>query len=139
MTRVAYAVPRRLVALLAAVAATAGVMALRAPFPGRFLLGVVAVAATAEALRSALLRPTLRADENGIEVVAGLRRRHLPWADVESVTTLAPPSEGGMLRRRANALEIDLGDRLVLVPAYRLGVSGETAASELATIRTGPY
>jgi len=61
----------------------------------------------------------------------GLRREHLAWHDVTSIGTLDPPRSGRRLRRRANALEIDLDDRLVVVAGYRLGVPVEVAAGRL--------
>jgi hypothetical protein len=53
--------------------------------------------------------------------VVGLRRERHPWSAVTDVAPLAPPAAAARLRRRANALEVDLGDRLLVVPAYRLG------------------
>lgn len=105
----------------------------------RFLLAVPAVVLAAEALRSALLRPTLAADEDGIEVVTGWSRKRYPWSSVVSVGAMGPPSSGGRLRRRANALEIDLGERLLVVPGYRLGKPvAQVAAGITMSGRTGP-
>lgn len=131
---VAFAPRPWVVATLVAVTAAGCVAAATTPFPGRFLFLVVAVAGGAESVRSLLLRPTLRADEHGLEVVSGFRRERHPWSAVANVTPLGEPGGGGHLRRRANALEIDLGDRLLLVPAYRLGTSAEEATRGL-----GPY
>ena len=138
MTRT-YAVRPPVAGFLAGVAAVAWVLTIGAELPGRFLYGVLAVAATAEAVRAVALRPTLRADADGFDVVVGLRRERHAWTDVEDVAALRPPSGGGHLRRRANALEIDLGDRLVVVPAYRLGCSGALVAEEIATVRGASY
>lgn len=136
MTRVAYAVRPWLATALAAAAVGSTAVAARTPMPERFLLGVVAVATTVEALRALLIRPTLSADVGGIEVVTGLTRLRLPWSEVVDVGALEPPERGGGLRRRADALEIDLGERLVVVPAYRLGTSAAAAASTLRELST---
>lgn len=130
-----FAVRPWLVALLAAATATGAVVAARTPLPGRFLFLVVTVATGAETLRALVFRPTLRADADGIEVVTGLRRERLPWSAVDAVTTIQTPSSAGTtMRRRADALEIDLGERLVVVPAYRLGTSANEAAESLRTL-----
>jgi hypothetical protein len=120
--RVAYAVRPVVIALLGLGAVAALALAILTDGPGRFLLGVAAACAAGEALRSGLLRPTLAADADGFEVAHGLTRERHPWTAVTSVGTLQPPGGGGRLRRRANAVEIDLGERLLVVPAYRLGV-----------------
>lgn len=110
-------------------------VAARGHGPDRFLFGVLAVATAVEALRGALLRPTLAADAAGIEVVSGLRRRRHPWSSVVAVGALAPPEGGGRLRRRANAVEIDLGERLVVVPAYRLDAPVPEIVAALSSSR----
>lgn len=129
-----FAVSPWLVATLGAGTTLATVAAARTPFPGRFLLLVIAAAAGVETLRGLLLRPTLRADADGIEVVTGLRRERIPWHLVHDVTTLDPPVDGKALRRRANALEIDLGERLVVVPAYRLGAPAADVALSIRAL-----
>jgi hypothetical protein len=133
-----YAVRPAVVALFAlgAVAALAAVAAIP-DRPGRFLFAVAAAGFAAEAVRSALLRPTLTADAGGIDVASGLGRATYPWSAVAAVDALRPPTGGGRLRRRADALEIDLGDRLVLVPAYRLGRAAAAVAGELDSLRRG--
>lgn len=136
MTRVAYAVRPLLAWTVAAVSVVAWVMVVRTPMPGRFLFAVLAVGATVEAVRALLLRPTLSADEHGIEVVTGFRRERHPWSAVEHVSTLGPPTERRALRSGLNALEIDLGERLIVVPAYRLGASGDDVAAALAPMRS---
>jgi len=133
---VTYAVPRRVIAALAVVAVAAAAIAVTLDGPGRLLFAVLALGAAAEATRSIALRPTVRAGENGIDVAHGLRREHLAWHDITSIGTLDPPGSGRKLRRRANALEIDLDDRLVVVAGYRLGVSVTTAADALGELRS---
>jgi hypothetical protein len=103
--------------------------------PGRLLFAVAAAGAAFETLRALLLRPTLRADAEGLEVVVGLRRERHPWATVTSVGTLE--ARGSRPRRRAHALEIDLGVRLLVVPAYRLGASVEDVAEGVSGMMSG--
>lgn len=130
-----YAVRPWLAGLLGAATVTAGVVAARTPFPGRFLFLVVTAAAGAETLRAVLFRPTLRANSHGIEVVVGLHRERHPWRNIDAVTTIQTPSSATTtMRRRADALEIDVGERLVVVPAYRLGTSAAEAAESLRTL-----
>lgn len=130
MTPLVYAVRPWLAATFVLGALAAVGAASRTPFPGRFLFLVVAVGAGAEAVRAVVLRPTLRADAEGLEVVAGFRRERHPWSAVADVTTL----DGGKALARGRkgvALEIDLGERLVLVAPYRLGVPATEAADAL--------
>ncbi|HEV2888899.1 MAG TPA: PH domain-containing protein [Frankiaceae bacterium] len=131
-----YAVSPTLAAVLAATALTGAAVAVRTAPPGRFLFVVIAVVAGAEALRAVLFRPTLRADARGIEVVSGVSRHRIPWHLVQAVTPLGTPASGKALRRRSDALEIDLGDRLIVVPAYRLGTTAAEAASSLTELMT---
>jgi hypothetical protein len=107
----------RLVGSLVAAAGLLGYLASRQDTPGRVLMGAAATGLLVEALRGAALRPTLRADDSGLEVVSGVVRRRYAWEAVDDVRV-------DTVRRRfvsATSLEIDLGDRLLLVPAYRLG------------------
>jgi hypothetical protein len=122
-----------LVAALFAGAVVAAALALSLDGPGRLLLGCAGVAAVVEALRG--LRPTLTAGADGI-VLTTLRGpvRH-PWRDVARVGTMAPPSSGRRLRRSANALEIDLGERLLVVGGYRLGANVTDVAAALELMR----
>ena len=135
MARVTYAVRPALIVLLAAGALAAVAFALLVDGPGRFLLAVAAFGAGFEAVRSALLRPTLAADADGVEVASGLTRERHPWSAVAAVAPLRPPVSGGRLRRRANAVEIDLGERLLVVPAYRLGAPVPDVLTALDALR----
>lgn len=133
--RVEYAVPGWVLGVLATVSAGALVVAAGAAAPGRFLSLVLAAATGGEVLRGALLRPTLAADAHGIEVATGLRRERFPWPAVTNVAPMSPPSGGGRLRRRAAALEIDLGDRLIVVPGYRLGAPVDDVVAAVDPLR----
>jgi hypothetical protein len=133
--RLTYAVPPWLTAGLGVVTVALFALATRVELPGRLLLVVVAFAAGVETLRALVLRPTLVADEHGIDVAVGLGRVRVAWDEIERIGTLQPPSGGGGPRRRANALEIDLGERLLVVSGYRMGASAATAAEELSRLR----
>ena len=107
-------------ALVAGLAAAAVVVAAAAAYqegPGRWLLGLAALAFGGEAARGALLRPALRVTDDGLDLVPLLRRVHVPWADLEAASV-------DRQRRRfvtSTWLEIDTGERLLALPAYRLG------------------
>lgn len=123
-----------LVALLAAAAAGAALLAATTPWPGRLLFLVIAAGAAVEAVRGAV--PAVVADDEGVSVVAGLTRERLRWDDVTAVRALEPPTAGARPRRRANALEIDAVERLVVVPGYRLGMPVSEAVDGLRALST---
>jgi hypothetical protein len=124
-----------LVGLLAAAALGATALVLTTEGPGRLLFAVVAVGAGFEAGRG--LVPTLVADTEGVDVTVGVSRHRYAWADVAAIGRLGPPEGGARPRRRANALELDLGDRLVVVAAYRLGAPVPDVVSALCSVSGG--
>ncbi|HWL37005.1 MAG TPA: PH domain-containing protein [Frankiaceae bacterium] len=134
--RLTYAVPGWLAGAFAAGSVAAFAVATTTDTAGRFLFVVLGLVAAVEALRAVLLRPTIRADAGGIEVVTGVRRERHPWTAVAAVGTLEPPADGARLRRRANAVEVDLRERLLVVPGYRLGAPVAEVASELTRLLT---
>jgi hypothetical protein len=100
--------------------------------PGRWLVGLAGLVLLADGLRGALVRPTLRATGAGLDVVVLLRREHLPWATVERI---APST----LRRRlvsSSWLEIDTGERVLALPAYRLGAAAADVAEAVSSRRS---
>ena len=124
--------------VVAAAFAAAGVAALAVvpavDGPGRWLVGLAGGVLLAAAQRGALLRPALRVTDAGIDVVVVLRREHVPWADVEEVGA-------SRYRRRlvsSTWLDVDAGDRLIGVPAYRLGAPADEVAAAVSRRRTGP-
>lgn len=94
---------------------------------GRLLAWPAALLLLAVAGRDLLLRPALCADSAGIEVVTGLRRRAVAWADVERVRVVTD--------RRAPLLELDLGDTLVLLSRLRLGRPPHAVPAELSALQ----
>jgi hypothetical protein len=114
--------------LLAGAAAVA-LLTITVDGPGRLLLTLLAVALVVEGVRG--LRPTLTAGEDGLTVARLFSTEHHPWHEVDSVGTMRPPGSGRRLRRSANTLEIDLGDRLLVVSGYRLGANVDDVVAAL--------
>jgi hypothetical protein len=72
--------------------------------------------------------PALVADQDGLGVRAGPGRiARIAWADIESIE--ASTTSRGPLR--LSSLEIDLGDRLVVLSRHRLGADPEAVAVTL--------
>ena len=94
---------------------------------GWVLLVPAAVAALGAGARDLLLRPTLQADAAELTVVAGARRVHAPWPDVERLRVVRD--------RRTPLLEIDLGDHVVVLPERRLGAPVEEVLAALTQLR----
>jgi hypothetical protein len=73
--------------------------------------------------------PPLVADREGLQLRSGPGRTlRIPWADVESVESTTSTSRGLL---RLASLEIDLGDRLVVLSRHRLGADPDEVAVEL--------
>ncbi|MGZ6826830.1 MAG: PH domain-containing protein [Mycobacteriales bacterium] len=99
----------------------------RADPVGAVLLVPAGVLALASGLRDLLLTPALRADATGLEVVDGLHRRRLPWAQVEGLRVVTD--------RRTPLLEVDAGEVLVVLSRRRLGASPYQVLEELQALR----
>lgn len=120
--------PRRSTgAALLAGAAVLVLVCVAADPAGRVLAVPAAVALAAAGLRDLLLRPVLRADAGGVVVLAGLTRHRAPWDDVEVLRVVTD--------RRSPALELDLGDRLVVLSRLRLGRAPQDVLQELLAVR----
>ncbi|HVE99148.1 MAG TPA: hypothetical protein VNA12_08205 [Mycobacteriales bacterium] len=125
--RVTYAAAPHVVAVLLLGAAGFGVFAAGERGAGRLLLGAAALGCLTEGLRCLVARPVVAADDHGIHI----GRTTLPWAEITSIC-------GRTTTRkliRATTLEIDAGDTLVHVPAYRLGAPVAEVASALTARR----
>lgn len=91
--------------------------------PGRLLAVPVALLVLAAGLRDLLLRPVLTAGADGLTVVSGVRREHVPWEALAAVRAVRD--------RRTDVLELDLGDRLLVLTARRLGAPVDEVVGEL--------
>ena len=98
--------------------------------PGQLLAVPVVLGLAVAGTRDLVLRPVVRADVAGLSVVAGVRRVHVAWYDVERLRVVT--------ERRAPLLEIDLGEVLVVLGRRRLGRSPQAVLAELQQLRPGP-
>jgi hypothetical protein len=87
----------------------------------------VAVGAAASGLRDLLLSPVLTADAHGLLVVDGVRRVRAGWSEVERLRTVQD--------RRTPLLELDLGDRVVVLTGRRLGAPVDEVLDVLEELR----
>jgi hypothetical protein len=87
----------------------------------------VAAGAAASGLRDLLLSPVLTADADGLLVVDGVRRVRAGWSEVERLRTVQD--------RRTPLLELDLGDRVVVLTARRLGAPVDEVLEALEELR----
>ncbi len=118
--------PAAAAGLLVAAAALL-VLALGADAAGRLLAVPAAVVLAGAGLRDLLLRPVLRADAAGLEVVSGLRRLRLPWSSVERLDVVTD--------RRTPLLQVDLGGTVVVLSRLRLGRAPADVLAELRAVR----
>ena len=107
------AVPWAHVVAFSAVALTCLGAGLATPWAGRLLLWLAGASALAVAARDALVRPTVVTDDEGLTVVRTWRPERLAWSEVDAIRAYE--------HRRLRALEIDAGERLLLIPSRRLG------------------
>ena len=119
--------PRRSAALLATGAAALVLLGALTDAGGRVLAWPVAVLLVALATRDLVLGPPLVADAGGLQVVQGLHRSHVPWTQVQRVRVVRD--------RRTPLLEIDLGDRLVVLSRARLGAAPADVLPELLAMQ----
>ncbi len=95
---------------------------------GRLLLVAAALWLAVLAGRDLLLAPVLDADTARLRVVDGWRRIEVAWPRVENVRLVTD--------RRAPLIELDLGDRLVVLSRRRLGQSPQVIVDELTALWT---
>ena len=112
--------------LLAAIGLLAGATA--ADPAGRLLLVAAALWLAVLAGRDLLLAPVLDTDLDGLRVVDGWRRIEVAWSGVEDVRLVTD--------RRAPLVELDLGDRLVVLSRRRLARSPSEVVDELTALWT---
>ncbi|WP_349816973.1 PH domain-containing protein [Frankia sp. Cppng1_Ct_nod] len=100
---------------------------------GRLLIAVTGAGLLILAVRDAVARPALRVDDGGIDLVDGIRRRHLPWAAVLRVRadTLTHNRRGVHIR----ILTVDTIDGPVLLSRRQLGAEPDRVADAVEEIR----
>ena len=94
---------------------------------GRLLAGPATVAVLALAVRDLRSGPVLRADAVALEVLQGVRRTRVVWAQVERMRVVRD--------RRAELLELDFGDTLALLSRQRLGRLPDEVLADLIAVR----
>lgn len=120
--------PARLMAcVLVGAGVLVGVAGLSTDATGRLLALPAALLLAALGARDLLLRPVLRADDDGLDVVVGLHRRRVGWAEVERMRVVTD--------RRTPLLEIDLADTLVVLSRSRLGRPPGVVLDELLALQ----
>lgn len=95
--------------------------------PGMLLLVPAGLAALAFGLRDLLLSPVLTADADGLTVVEGVRRTAATWREVTRLRVVRD--------RRTPLLEIELGDRLLVLSRRRLGADPDEVLAVLRQVR----
>lgn len=95
---------------------------------GRLLLVAAALWLAVLAGRDLLVTPVVDADTERLRVVDGWRRIEVAWPRVEDVRLVTD--------RRAPLVELDLGDRLVVLSRRRLGRSPKVIVDELTALWT---
>jgi len=120
-------VPRRRALTLLAFALVLLVVALLSDAAGRLLALPAAAAVLALSARDLRSGPMLVADSEGVEVLQGLRRVRVPWAEVERMRVVRD--------RRSELLELDLGRTLALLSRQRLGRLPEDVLTDLLAVR----
>lgn len=114
-----------LVALVIALQTSGGPLGL----DGGFAFLVLAAVALIVAALDLWFGAALRADDEGLLVRSGLRRgERIRWPEITSVAATSTTSRGLL---RLGSLEIEVGDRLVLLSRHRLGSDPAAVADEL--------
>lgn len=127
MDTLVVAVPRPRAYGLLALAGVLLVVAVLSDAAGRLLALPAALAVFALSVRDLRSGPLLVADADGVEVLQGLRRIRVPWAEVERMRVLRD--------RRAELLELDLGRTLALLSRQRLGRYPDDVLTDLLAVR----
>ncbi len=120
-----HALPYGLLALAAALA----VLGTLADPGGRLLALPAAGAVLLVAVRELLAGPVLRADRDGFVARQGWRQVAATWEQVERLRVVKD--------RRAELLELDLGDTVVVLSRTRLGSYPADVLADLLALRPG--
>jgi hypothetical protein len=137
-----YQPSRRMAGLIALAAIAATVEAIRADgtsagagsnaAAGRLLLGIVALVLAAIAVSDVVFAPRLTATFAGLAVFAPSARARLRWSEIDSIRV----DTNSHLGLRNSTLEIEAGDRLIVLTRRGLGCDPETVATQLSTLRS---
>lgn len=100
---------------------------------GRLMVGVLAAGIWALAIRDLLARPTVRVSPAGLDIVDGLRRRHLPWAAVVRARAGTLTHNRRAVHQRM--LEVETIDGSILVSRRQLGTDPDRVAETIEEIR----
>ena len=123
--RVAFGPDRRLTAATAVLAVVAGVSAaLTSDRAGRLLFAAAALLLAAYAVTDLVFRPRLAVDAAGLRVRGPWAFARLGWDEVDAVRADVRMRHG----LRTVALEIDAGDRLIVLSRRALGADPEQVA-----------
>ena len=119
--------PRQITGLLALLAAAFAVGAAVADPAARVPLVPGALIAAVAAGRDLVLRPVLRADQQGLTLLATWRQVSVPWSGVAAMTVRTD--------RRTPVLDLDLGVTVVVLSRVRLGRAPSAVLAELRALR----
>lgn len=128
---------RRLTAALGAAGLGACYAAWSTPLaPGQLLLALAAVVLTGYAATDLIFTPRLSATPDGIVVNSPLARARLGWADIDTIRADSHSRHG----IRTTTLEIDAGDRLIVLSRRALGAAPDSVAELIRAFdpRHGP-
>jgi hypothetical protein len=100
---------------------------------GRLLLGCTAFVLAALAISDLVFAPRLTASETGIAIFAPSTRARLGWAEVD----LLRVDERSHLGLASRSLEIEAGDRLIVLSRRVLGRDPSEVCAELTELRSG--
>lgn len=122
---------RRLTALAGGLCVLAAVAAWRAPSsPGQLLLSLAAAVLFGYAVSDLLFAPRLAAGPDGLVVRSPWAWARLPWDHIDAVRADVRHRHG----LRTVALEIDAGERLIVLSRRALGADPEAVAARVRAL-----
>jgi hypothetical protein len=127
--------PSRPMALTLGVAAVlaAGAAAVTSAATGRLLLVIAAIVLAAVAGTDLVFAPRLSASGHGLRIISPTLRVSLGWDEVDSIT-VDERSRHGLANR---TLEIESGERLIVLSRRSLGRDPRDVYAELVQLRAG--
>lgn len=131
-TTVTFAPDRRLGWLAVALAAVFAAAGAVSDAPGRLLCTLAVLVLAVHAVNGLLNVPRLTAGPDGLEIRSLGRRERIGWHEVERLAV----DERDRLGRRTRMLEIDCGQRLVVLSGYALGSDPRDVLRALESARS---